>query len=276
MQKTNFKTRLLALLTAVFMVIVCVPFAAFAEAQKTTVSVTFIDNTTDKWLTVGTGTFEVEAKDNEIVDIPENILPKGYTFETDADRQQTLWPHHKMSVKVKPLPQPVDQTVTVYYYDAKQSVNDPVATKEFKAASDATKLDITADMAPEGYDIAADSLGEHAIINGSVSIFVEKRVVAKKTVHVHFFSDAVSEIGSVDINVNADATSITILDNMIPEGYALDRGSNVVEITKDQTQVSLFVSPVATPTKVTITVNMFDEANGVNGKPVKTYTVSAD
>ena len=31
MQKTNFKTRLLALLTAVFMVIMCVPFAAFAD-----------------------------------------------------------------------------------------------------------------------------------------------------------------------------------------------------------------------------------------------------
>ena len=33
MQKTNFKTRLLALLTAVFMVIVSMPFAAFADAQ---------------------------------------------------------------------------------------------------------------------------------------------------------------------------------------------------------------------------------------------------
>ena len=31
MQKTSFKTRLLALLTAVFMVIMCVPFAAFAD-----------------------------------------------------------------------------------------------------------------------------------------------------------------------------------------------------------------------------------------------------
>ena len=31
MQKTNFKTRLLALLTAVFMVVMCVPFAAFAD-----------------------------------------------------------------------------------------------------------------------------------------------------------------------------------------------------------------------------------------------------
>lgn len=33
MQKTNFKTRLLALLTAVFMVIMCVPFAAFAADE---------------------------------------------------------------------------------------------------------------------------------------------------------------------------------------------------------------------------------------------------
>ena len=33
MQKTNFKTRLLALLTAVFMVIMCVPFAAFADGS---------------------------------------------------------------------------------------------------------------------------------------------------------------------------------------------------------------------------------------------------
>ena len=40
MQKTNFKTRLLALLTAVFMVIVCVPFAAFADNAYT---VSFFD-----------------------------------------------------------------------------------------------------------------------------------------------------------------------------------------------------------------------------------------
>lgn len=33
MQKTNFKTRLLALLTAVFMVVMCMPFAAFAASN---------------------------------------------------------------------------------------------------------------------------------------------------------------------------------------------------------------------------------------------------
>ena len=36
MQKTNFKTRLLALLTAAFMLVMCVPFAAFAEDAKLT------------------------------------------------------------------------------------------------------------------------------------------------------------------------------------------------------------------------------------------------
>ena len=41
MQKTNFKTRLLALLTAVFMVVMCVPFAAFADVE--TIHVAFSD-----------------------------------------------------------------------------------------------------------------------------------------------------------------------------------------------------------------------------------------
>ncbi len=44
MQKTNFKTRLLALLTAAFMLVMCVPFAAFAAATDDTpneISVSF-------------------------------------------------------------------------------------------------------------------------------------------------------------------------------------------------------------------------------------------
>lgn len=47
MQKTNFKTRLLALLTAVFMLVMCVPFAAFAEttdpADREKIIVNFTD-----------------------------------------------------------------------------------------------------------------------------------------------------------------------------------------------------------------------------------------
>ena len=48
MQKTNFKTRLLALLTAAFMLVMCVPFAAFAEEGKAkSVTVNWSDFVTD-------------------------------------------------------------------------------------------------------------------------------------------------------------------------------------------------------------------------------------
>ena len=44
MQKTNFKTRLLALLTAAFMLVMCVPFAALAETNVEKVDVVFCGN----------------------------------------------------------------------------------------------------------------------------------------------------------------------------------------------------------------------------------------
>lgn len=48
MQKTNFKTRLLALLTAAFMLVMCVPFAAFAEESKAkSITVSWADFKTD-------------------------------------------------------------------------------------------------------------------------------------------------------------------------------------------------------------------------------------
>lgn len=51
MQKTNFKTRLLALLTAVFMVVMCMPFAAFAEESKAkSITVSWADFKTNTML----------------------------------------------------------------------------------------------------------------------------------------------------------------------------------------------------------------------------------
>ena len=177
--------------------------------------------------------------------------------------------------------QPETATVKVRFIDKDTGawLNDTLIDVEApKSEIEAGAITIPAEQIPADYEVVEQKVFNNATYGWMASVYLVKKPAApaKKTVHVHFFSDAVTEIGSVDINVNADATSITIMDNMIPEGYALDRGSNVVEITEDQTQVSLFVSPVATPTKVTITVNMFDEANGVKGKPVKTYTVSAD
>ena len=282
MQKTNFKTRLLALLTAVFMVIVCVPFAAFAD-NTVTVGVRFIDKDTTEWLNqdlVNVEASQSEAENGKIT-IPADKVPQNYVIDSQVVfNNNGKWLASVYLVK-KPAA-PAEQTVTVGVRfidkDTTEWLNqDLVNVEASQSEAENGKITIPADKVPQNYVIDSQVVFNN---NGKwlASVYLVKKPAApaKKTVHVHFFSDANTEIGSADINVNADATSITIMDNMIPAGYALDRDSNVVEITKDQTQVSLFVSPVATPTKVTITVNMFDEANGVNGKPVKTYTVSAD
>ena len=241
---------------------VYVKAAAPVEDRYVTVHF-FKDNTNE------VGKAKIKVVDGEVT-IADSDLPEGWVLEgtnviTPSDGETDI------SVYVKAAAPVEDRYVTVHFF--KDNTNE-VGKAKIKVVDGEVTIadsDLPEGWVLEGTNVITPSEGET-----NISVFVTAKAVAKKTVHVHFFSDAVTEIGSVDINVNADATSITIMDNMIPEGYALDRGSNVVEITKDQTQVSLFVSPVATPTKVTITVNMFDEANGVNGKPVKTYTVSAD
>ena len=59
MQKTNFKTRLLALLTAAFMLVMCVPFAAFAEESKA------------KSITVSWADFKTNTRPNSVT-VTEN------------------------------------------------------------------------------------------------------------------------------------------------------------------------------------------------------------
>ena len=71
MQKTNFKTRLLALLTAVFMVVMCVPFAAFADVES--IHVAFSD---EKGLVEE---YDITATSDEYA--PE--LPDGYYWKTN-------------------------------------------------------------------------------------------------------------------------------------------------------------------------------------------------
>ena len=84
MQKTNFKTRLLALLTAVFMVIMCVPFAAFADAAEVTVSFNRLnsDPVYTPYLT------QVLTEANPEVVAP--ALPEGYNAWTSDSTSMVL------------------------------------------------------------------------------------------------------------------------------------------------------------------------------------------
>lgn len=74
MQKTNFKTRLLALLTAAFMVVMCVPFAAFAAGEHKQITINWIDAKTGVPLT------DASVVDNDqSVNAPD--AGEGYCWE---------------------------------------------------------------------------------------------------------------------------------------------------------------------------------------------------
>ena len=81
MQKTTFKPRLLALLTAAFMIVMCVPFAAFAANETKTAHITFRagENGTlndDKDVV----TYSVADVDGAQVDVPTVKAADGYEF----------------------------------------------------------------------------------------------------------------------------------------------------------------------------------------------------
>ena len=84
MQKTNFKTRLLALLTAAFMLVMCVPFAAFADAAEVTVSFNRLNSDPDytPYLT------QVLTEANPEVVAP--ALPEGYNAWTSDSTSKVL------------------------------------------------------------------------------------------------------------------------------------------------------------------------------------------
>ena len=84
MQKTNFKTRLLALLTAAFMLVMCVPFAAFADAAEVTVSFNRLSSDPDytPYLT------QVLTEANPEVVAP--ALPEGYNAWTSDSTSKVL------------------------------------------------------------------------------------------------------------------------------------------------------------------------------------------
>ena len=94
MQKTNFKTRLLALLTAVFMVIVSIPFAAFADNGFT---VSFFDVET-KTAVGDTFNIDFDPTDNK-VEVSNDVAKGTVTIKDEDHEAQTVWAPDGYKVK---------------------------------------------------------------------------------------------------------------------------------------------------------------------------------
>ena len=236
MQKTTFKTRLLALLTAAFMIVMCVPFAAFAEETKNvTVQVRFFIDGTITEAGDG-GLVPVEAPESDLkagkINVPEDKIPAGYevaetkpvlTYVSVKD----MW-YASVYVEKKPE-EPKTVTITVNMYDEANGVKaEPVKSYTTTVAKDAKTVTVDATQIPEGYESAEKSF-EKAVIGDKddvVSFWVKKvaaPVEEKVTITVNMFDEAkgvyAEPVKSYTTTVAKSAKTITVDAAQIPEGY---------------------------------------------------------
>ena len=263
MQKTNFKTRLLALLTAVFMVVVSIPFAAFADntailnyycsgdanhgehqAAEVTISASSATSVTLQ-----------EVKDN---------LPKGYVLVNEKNSYDINGGYVWIDVT-----EAKTKTIKINYYS--EAEKKQIAEVDMTVAADATSVNSGSLKAPEGYELVLG--GDFAINDGYVYVAV-KPVPTTKTIKINYYSEAEKkQIAEVDMTVAADATSVNSGSLKAPEGYELVLGD---DFAINDGYVYAAVRKVKAPaTTKTIKINYYSEAEEKQIAEVE-MTVAAD
>ena len=261
MQKTNFKTRLLALLTAVFMVIVSMPFAAFADAQDDqVVNLIYWDEESNQKVC------EYEGTEGLVVDASKTYLtnedvqskmPNGYTFYSDIATATYQINGGWCRIGVKPVPAPTTKTIKINYYS--ESEGKQVAEVEMKVAADATSVNTSNLTAPKGYTI--NETGDLQIRDGYVYVAVSKvEVPTTKTIKINYYSESEGkQVAEVEMKVAADATSVNTSNLTAPKGYTINETGDL-QIRDGYVYVA--VSKVEVPTTKTIKINYYSESEG--------------
>ena len=270
MQKTSFKTRLLALLTAVFMVIMCVPFAAFAEgpskADVKSAKVSYYDESADKQIAeiemetyksgndvmvAATTVFEKCPAGYEVVN-SDYIVRDGYVYVTVK----------KAEVK----------SAKVSYYD--ESADKQIAEIEmetYKSGNDVMVAATTVfEKCPAGYEVVNS---DYIVRDGYVYVAV-KSVPTTKTIKINYYSEEENkQISEVKMEVAADATYVNSGSLKAPDGYELVESG---DFTIRDGYVYAAVRKVKAPaTTKTIKINYYSEAEEKQIAEVD-MTVAAD
>ena len=270
MQKTSFKTRLLALLTAVFMVIMCMPFAAFAEgpskADVKSAKVSYYDESADKQIAeiemetyksgndvmvAATTVFEKCPAGYEVVN-SDYIVRDGYVYVTVK----------KAEVK----------SAKVSYYD--ESADKQIAEIEmetYKSGNDVMVAATTVfEKCPAGYEVVNS---DYIVRDGYVYVAV-KSVPTTKTIKINYYSEEENkQISEVKMEVAADATYVNSGSLKAPDGYELVESG---DFTIRDGYVYAAVRKVKAPaTTKTIKINYYSEAEEKQIAEVD-MTVAAD
>ena len=274
MQKTNFKTRLLALLTAVFMVIVSIPFAAFADDDEI-MYIKYYANNGSKLLS--SGEFHKSWEEYTLLDnLQNNDIPEGQKlvgWTSTADSSKVLkgtysWDDLSKYAQGGTLSldavfeseAPATQNVGLVYYDFTNKVK--ALEKEVTVSADKTSFTAEEVKAylPDGYELEDATKTSFDIAGGYVSIpVVKKAVPTTKTIKINYYSEAEKkQIAEVDMTVAADATSVNSSKLTAPQGYELVESG---DFTINDGYVYAAVRKVKAPaTTKTIKINYYSEA----------------
>ena len=291
MQKTSFKTRLLALLTAVFMVVMCMPFAAFADDDEI-MYIKYYANDGGKLLS--SGEFHKSWEEYTLLDNLQNDdIPKGQKlvgWTSTADSSKVLkgtysWDDLSKYAQDDTLSlnavfeseAPATQDVEITYYDFKNSVS--AGSKKITVAADKTALtveEVTANL-PDNYKLE-DASAEFAILNGycNVAVLPEDKPTTQNVGLVYYdFTNKVKALEK-EVTVSADKTSFTAeeVKAYLPDGYELEDATKTsFDIAGGY--VSIPVVKKAVPTTKTIKINYYSEEENKQISEVK-MEVAAD
>ena len=253
MQKTSFKTRLLALLTAVFMVIMCVPFAAFAEgpskADVMSAKVSYYDESADKQ--IAEIEMETYKSGNDVMVAATTVFekcPAGY----EVVNSDYIVRDGYVYVAVKPVPTTKTiKTIKINYYS--EAEEKQIKEEELTVAPDATCVNTSKLTAPTGYELV--EVGDLPIRDGYVYAAVRK--VSTKEVKINFYCpEEKKQVAEPTVVVNADATCVnsSAYAALVPAGYEL---AEVGDMPIRDGYVYAEVRKVATKT---IKISYVDEA----------------
>ena len=281
MQKTNLKTRLLALLTAAFMIVMCVPFAAFADDAVMTINY-YVDNQP-----VGSDSFKQEydawALRNAFEDdsvIPEGKeltgwVPLGHSEVTLKPGTNYSWDELSQYAQggtltldaVFEAPKPASKLVYVSYILESGAPLDAEIEK-IELEADATTFSTSLlKKVPAGYELC--ETGDVYIgTNDTVNVKVREIKKPAKVVHVSYILESgeplANAIEQIELENGATTFSTSLLKK-VPAGYELCETGDVYIGTNDTVNVKVreVKKPEVSLTKIKMIFTKADGATSV-------------
>ena len=282
MQKTTFKTRLLALLTAAFMIVMCVPFAAFADDAVMTINY-YVDNHQP----VGSDFFKQEYNAWALRDAFEDdsVIPEG--------KELTGWvPQGHSEVTLKPgtnyswnelsqyaqggtltldavfeAPKPASKLVYVSYI---LESGEPLANaiEQIELENGATTFSTSLlKKVPTGYELC--ETGDVYIgTNDTVNVKVRETKKPAKVVYVSYILEngepLANAIEKIELENGATTFNTSVLKE-VPTGYELCETGDVYIGTNDTVNVKVreVKKPEVSLTKIKMIFTKADGATSV-------------